>query len=840
MLSKKVGLVVLFLLTILQMQAQITGQILDGEDGYPIPYASVSYKGHHVSVVCDAEGKFTIEAHKGWVLTFSSIGYKSQTHTVNLAQEEINIKLNAQGVQVSEVVVRSKRKRYSRKNNPAVELMRRVIENKKKANLENHDQYQFMKYQKLTFAQNDLDSSKLDKSWYKQQIELSPYNNKYVLPLTVDETVTQHLYDKSDARNRDIVLGLSSKGLNKVMQTGDILNNVLKEVFQDVDIYQDYIRLVQYPFPSPLGRTAISFYRYYIVDTVKVANDSCYHLRFFPNNQQDFGFTGELYIIKDSTLQLKQAVLNIPKKSTVNFVRGMRIEQEFDQLSDGQWALSRDDMWAELAIVSSHPKWLVSRYTRLGDYDFSPIDKHLWRGKADKVESPDARIRNEKFWDEYRPIPLSFSEQNMDKFVANMTKRKGFGVVITALQLAMENYIQTSKIGEPSKFDIGPVTSMISKNYVDGYRFRLSARTTANLLPHLFWDGYVAYGNRSHNTYYGTTITYALNDKQYSHFEFPRRNIVFDTSRDIASFADRYLTNNKDNIFMTFKTHQTENMYLYNRQKVYFEYETDWGFNALAGFKFESNRPEGLMHFMPVDGSPELFRLRTTDLMVGFSLAPGKTYVNTKQRRVPVNHDVAELELTHDMGLKGFMGGQYASNLTTFKAYKRVWLGSYGYLQLYLRAGAQWNKVPFPLLITPPTSMTLFQENVNSNFNLLRDMEFLNDRYVMWNAAWNLNGKLFNRIPLIKKLKWREYISVKGMIGHLTDKNNPFKNPTDSRLWQFPSGSRIMGNTPYWEMMVGVHNIFKFFGVNYVRRITYRDYSGVDKNGVRFSFMMSF
>lgn len=304
------------------------------------------------------------------MLTFSSIGYKSQTHTVNLAQEEINIKLNAQGVQVSEVVVRSKRKRYSRKNNPAVELMRRVIENKKKANLENHDQYQFMKYQKLTFAQNDLDSSKLDKSWYKQQIELSPYNNKYVLPLTVDETVTQHLYDKSDARNRDIVLGLSSKGLNKVMQTGDILNNVLKEVFQDVDIYQDYIRLVQYPFPSPLGRTAISFYRYYIVDTVKVANDSCYHLRFFPNNQQDFGFMGELYIIKDSTLQLKQAVLNIPKKSTVNFVRGMRIEQEFDQLSDGQWALSRDDMWAELAIVSSHPKWLVSRYTRLGDYDF--------------------------------------------------------------------------------------------------------------------------------------------------------------------------------------------------------------------------------------------------------------------------------------------------------------------------------------------------------------------------------------------------------------------------------------------------------------------------------------
>lgn len=178
--------------------------------------------------------------------------------------------------------------------------------------------------------------------------------------------------------------------------------------------------------------------------------------------------------------------------------------------------------------------------------------------------------------------------------------------------------------------------------------------------------------------------------------------------------------------------------------------------------------------------------------------------------------------------------------MTELNMYKRQWLGSWGYINLHLIGRSQWNKVPFPLLCMPPVSLTYLMDANDQTFNLMRNMEFLNDRYVFWSAMWDLNGKIFNRIPLIKKLKWREFIGIKGMWGHLTDKNNPYKNPGDKMLFEFLSESHIMSNQPYWEAMVGIHNIFKFFGVDYVRRLTYKDLPNADKWGVRFNFMMSF
>ena len=183
-------------------------------------------------------------------------------------------------------------------------------------------------------------------------METSPYNHKLILPISVDETVTQHIYRKNPKSEKDIVLGQQSTGLNQLFETGDILNNVLKDVFTDVDLYDNQVRLLQFPFTSPIGKDAIAFYRYYIEDTVYVDHDLCYHLQFLPNNQQDFGFRGELYILADSTLHLKRAELSIPKRSDVNFVENLSITQEYTQLPNGEWALSVDDMVVELKVTN--------------------------------------------------------------------------------------------------------------------------------------------------------------------------------------------------------------------------------------------------------------------------------------------------------------------------------------------------------------------------------------------------------------------------------------------------------------------------------------------------------
>lgn len=844
----------LSIVAFVSINAQITGEIVDKE-GYAIPYASAMYKGHHIATASDMNGAFTIERHEGWTLTISSVGFRSQTIKIDASTpSHLKVILKEDSKSLNEVIVKSKRARYSRKDNPAVALMRRVIAAKSKTHLDNHDYYQFNKYQKITLSMNDLQPKDLEtgmfkkSSWLLDQIETSPYNNKLILPLSVDETVTQHVYRKNPKTEREIVMGQKTEGINKVIQTGEIINTLLKDIFTDVDIYDDYVRLLQYPFTSPIGKTAISFYRYYIQDTVYVDRDLCYHINFIPNNQQDFGFRGDLYVLADSTLHVKKCTMTIPARSDVNFVENMKIEQEYTRLPDGDWVLTKDDMFAELKLNKLFNKLLVVRTTRLSDYAFDELPNKLFKGKAKVRHEADAMIRDEAFWEQYRTVDLTRGETSMNSFIHKMQQSKGYKWVIFGVRAFLENYVETGSTNTPSKFDVGPVTTMVSSNFVDGLRFRLSGRTTANLNKHWFWSGYYAYGSKSHKHYYSSEVTYSLNKKKNLPFEFPQRNITFETSYDIMSPSDKFLRHNKDNIFMAFRTQKVQQMYFYNRQKLSFDYETDWGFSFNTSLKAESNEPTGNLVFKRMPASSQILtdpfvdKIRTTELAVGIRYNPGQTYMNTKQRRWPVNLDSPEFKLSHTMGLSNVLGGQYQFNRTELGVYKRFWMGSWGYVDTHLNGGIEWNKVPFPLLIMPPVNLSFFEHE--NTFSMMKNMEFLNDRYAFWSVAWDLNGKILNRLPLVKHLKWREYVAFKGMWGTLTDKNNPrllTQNATDELLFELPSTTQLMDKkVPYMELVVGVHNIFKFFAIDYVHRFNYNDVPGTKKNGIRFGFNMSF
>lgn len=846
---RKLYLVVLLLVvSSLQLMAQqkITGRVID-EDGYSVPYASVQYRGHKIAVSSDGEGKFTIEKHPGLVLTVSALSYKSQTVKVDEKTSFIEVKLKDDSHKLNEVVVKTKRGKYSRKDNPAVELMRRVIAAKKKTDLSNHPYYQYDKYQKITLALNDLKKEQLENKFFSKrqylldQVETSPYNGKLTLPVSIDETVSQHIYRKNPKTEKDIIKGQQSNGIGQVIQTGEILNTTLKEVFTDVDIYDDYVRLLQYPFPSPIGRTAISFYHYYIEDTVYVDRDLCYHLQFIPANSQDFGFRGELFVLADSTLHVKKCNLYMPHNSDVNYVKDMKIEQEYTRLDNGEWVLSKDDMITEIHVNSVLQDLLVVRNTRLTDYAFDELPKMLFKGKAKVRHDIDAMNRDEAYWNKYRQVDLTKSESSMDSFIHRMENSKGFKWIILGVKALMENYVEIGggTDGKKSKFDLGPINTYLSGNFVDGLRLRLAGRTMATLNPHFFWDGYAAYGTKSNEWYTGNIFTYSLNKKKNSPFEFPMRNITFEVARDIMSPSDENLLHNKDNIFMTIRASSQKEMFLYHRQKLGFTYETDWGFRFNTSLRFQSNRTVGNLHYFKMNGE-EVKKIRMTDLNLGINYNPGVTYVNTKQQRLPINLDSPEIGLSHTMGFKGFMGGQYHSNITQLSIYKRQWLGSWGYLDFHVDAQSQWNKVPFPMLILPPINLSYFEQE--ATISLMKDWEFLNDRQVFWALSWDMNGKLLNRIPLVKKLKWREWFAIKGVWGHLTDKNNPYleKNQNDPTIFKFPTTSHVMNNTPYWECVAGVHNIFKFFAVEYVRRLTYLHNENIDKWGIRFGFMMSF
>lgn len=852
------------------VQAQIMGSIIDAETGDSIPFASVSYKGHHIAVSGNAHGKYSIQRHNGWKLTFSAVGFKSVSLNVtDDLPDRYDVRMVSKYTDLSEVVVKSKKSKYSRKDNPAVELMKRVIAAKRQNKLENKPFYKYDNYEKITFSFNDIQSSDLEtgffakKQWLKNQIEPCLYNNKLVLPVFVNEKITRKIYRKDPQDEKTIVIGERSQGVNDLFETGDILDEMVKDIFTEVDIYDDQIRLLQQHFTSPIGKDAISFYRFYIADTVKIDRDSCFHLTFLPNNQQDFGFRGDLYVLKDSTLHVKKVSLSIPKRSDVNFVENLQVNQEYVYLGAGEWVLSKNDMVVEMRINKALSKFLVVRSSTRSDYSFDAIEPKLFKGAAKEVKLPDAEIRDNAFWQQNRKEMLTRSEREMGRFIKEMRNVSGFNWLLLGAKVLVENFIETGSEKTPSKFDIGPVNTVVSNNFIDGFRARFSGQTTANFNRHWFFGGYIAHGFDTKNNYYKADVTYSFNRKSYLATEFPIRRLSFTSSYDICSPSDKFVHTDKDNVFTAFKWSKVQKMMFYKRQKLEFEREEEWGFTTRASLKFEENEATGGLLFKSLsqykadgiayDGknwenyyhldekSLHNGKIRTTELHLEFEYSPGRTYINTKQRRVAVNKEAPIFNLGHTVGISGFMGGEYTYHATEAMIFKRLWMNSWGKMDWRLKGGIQWSKVPYPLLIAPAANLSYIMQD--QTFNLINTMEFLNDRYTSLDWKWDLNGKLFNRLPLIKHLKWRELIGARVLWGALSDKNNPMleQNWDSSVLMAFPEGCTVMDpKKPYVEVYFGVHNLFKFFQIAYVRRLNYLDLPTASKHGVRIGFRLEF
>lgn len=853
---------ILFLLSLfasIGVSAQIKGIITDSLTHEPLMYITVQYEGKGVGGISNAKGEYQVETRKGWnELTFSAVGYITKKVKFAPGTKVLNVKMMSDDIMLSEVIVKPQKEKYSRKNNPAVEFMKKVIENKKALKLQENDFYQYQKYEKMKMSINDVTPEKMEKgiykkfSFFKDQVELSPKTNKMILPISIKETASKTIYRKNPKSEKTIVEGMNSSGIEEFFSTGDMLGTILTDVFSEVNIYDDDIRLLQRRFVSPIGRGAISFYKYYLMDTLMVDKQECVHLTFVPQNPQDFGFTGHLYVVKDSTYAVKKATMNLPKKTGVNFVENLDIVQQFEEMPDGNWVLTDDDMTVELAFVKGIQGLEVQRATKYTDYQFEDIEPRLFRLKGNVIKDANMLNKSDEYWAKVRQVPLTKKESNMDVFMNRIEQIPGFKYVIFGAKALIENFVETGSKKHPSKFDFGPINTAITSNYVNGTRFRLSGMTTGNLDPHWSMSGYGAYGTKDKKWFYSGQVAYSFNKREYVLWEFPKHYIAFKYTYDVMSPMDKYLATDKDNLFVGWKWTTVDQMSYMRDATLTYELETNAGFSVQAMARHRNDQPAGKLQYWKNNGTTPsewgekntlVHDITTTELGVTLRYAPGETYVNTKQRRVPVSLDAPIFTLSHTAGFKGVLGGEYNFNLTEASVRKRFWFGSWGKLDVTARAGAQWNTVPFPLLNLPMANLSYISQN-NESFNLINNMEFLNDRYASLNLSYDMNGKLFNRIPLIKKLKWREMFRIRGLWGTLTDKNNPYKS-SNPDLFLFPMRdgmptSHIMGKTPYLEASVGIYNIFKLLHIEYVRRLTYTDIPGVKNDGIRFMILMIF
>lgn len=529
LLYKKLILLFLLVFAASQSFAQLKGVITDSITHEPLMYISVYYEGKGVGGVSNANGEYQIETRKNWnEVTFSSIGYRTKVIRLTPGQKVLNVQMVPDDVMLTEVVVKPKKEKYSKKNNPAVDFMRKVIEHKKAQKLEVNDYYQYDQYEKMKMSLNDITPEKLEKGIYKKysflkdQIEVSETTNSLILPISIQETSSQTVFRKSPESKKTIIKGMNSNGINEFFSTGDMLGTVLQDIFTNVNIYDDEIRLLQRRFTSPIAKEGLNFYKYYLMDTLTVDRDTCVHLTFVPQNSQDFGFTGHLYVLKDSTYAVKKCVMNLPKKTGVNFVNQLDIVQQYEQLPNGNWVLMDDDMLVDLSLVKSMGGLQVQRTTKYSNYKFDPIEQRLFRLKGSVIKEADMLSKSDEYWAEVRQVPLTKTESSMDVFMNRIEQIPGFKYIIFGAKALIENFVETTGPKKPSKFDFGPINTTISNNYVDGLRLRLSGMTTANLNPHWFLSGYGAYGFKDHRWKYSGTLTYSFNKRDYVGLGIPK------------------------------------------------------------------------------------------------------------------------------------------------------------------------------------------------------------------------------------------------------------------------------------------------------------------------------
>ena len=831
-----------------------SGIVRDSVSGEPLSYVSVMFENSTIGAMTDDDGAFSLQNDKGLTrLVVSSLGYDNKVVNLKAGQknDNLDILLSPTSFQIAEVEVRPTKERYSRKDNPAVELIKKVIEHKNDNRIEAKDEYQSEVYEKLSMSLDDfnpnLEKNKFLKKFkfIKNYLDTSEFNGKPILTISVRETISDQYYRKHPKAEKTITKAKRQQGIDKTLDDGGAITANLEEIFKGVNIFDNNINILLNRFVSPLSSTlAVSYYKYYIMDTVDVAGDKCVDLAFVPVNSQSYGFTGRLYITLDGNYAVKKFLLNTPANINLNWVDKLRIEQEFKRMPDSTWVLANENTYVNFYIVKGAQQLYAHQLRNFDKYQFDVQNADSIFGLLGPIhELPEATAQTDTFWIHNRHVPLKEKESALDDLLAQLRKVPAFNVIIKTAEILITGYIPTTADKDKSKFDFGPMNTTFSANHLEGFRMRVGGMTTANLNPHWFGSGYLAYGVNDRKLKYNAKLTYSVNKKKYHEGESPVNNISAIQEYDVYTPGQDFLFTSKDNMFVAWKVGEPVTMMQYIR-KTMLQYQKEWlnGLTLTTWARNENNEAAGTLRYDRYNADGTLTNLKSftnTELGAQLRFAPGERAYNGregKNSRFNLSKDPPVFKLSHQMGLKNVLGGDFNYNHTEISAEKRIWLSSFGHIDALVTAGKVWDKVPFPLLIMPNTNQSITIQP--QAFNMMRALEFVSDQYVSFYFTYYMKGWILNRIPGVKWLRLREVISFSGFYGGLTDKNNPALDPTG--LYRFPEGTSPMGRTPYLEASVGLENIFKILRIDYYRRLTYLDQPNIKKGGVRIALRFSF
>lgn len=841
-----VGLLCLFSLEG-QNEIRIKGLVTDSVSGEPLPYVSIIVKGTTTGAATDLDGRFSLtvpSSASGKMLEVSYLGYSTKQVSLKSGQS-LSIQLAPTGIALNEVVVKPGRERYRRRDNPAVAFVKNVIERRDANDPRNHDYYSYDRYQKMLFAMNDYkpkkrEDGKTGKFDFLEEFIDTLDVGTTILPISEKEHFETVYYRRDPHSEKRLVKGDKSAGVDEVFSR-DGIQQFLNEAFREVDIFRNNIPLFLQRFVSPLSSLGPTFYKYYLMDTLEIDGQKCMDLGFVPFNSESFGFTGHLYVTLDSTYFVRRVLLNVPKDINLNFVSHMTIDQTFRREPDGTRLITKDDIRVNFKLSEKSKGMFAQRLIVYSNHSFEPDTAQLaiFEQPAPSITLKEAYTQTDKFWEENRPQEGRRRNPNtVDKLMAKLRSIPIFYVTEKIVTILVSGYVPATKDEANNKFEFGPMNTTISGNAIEGARFRVGGTTTPQFHKRLTLDGFAAYGVRDKKMKYDALVEYSFIDRKQYRKEFPMHSIRFEYMYDINKLGQQYMYTSKDNFLLAIRRKRdTRATYLRKAELTYTrEHYNGISYSAVLRNKREYATPYAVFDRINADGSlTSLDHYDMTELELNFRYGYNEKFYQTRNTRIPITFDAWVFNLSHVMGWKGFLGSSYNYQRTDIGLQKRLWFSAFGYTDIILKAGKVWTKVPYPLLILPNANLSYtIQPEAYTNMNA---MEFINDEYASWDVTYYMNGLLLNRIPLIKKLKWREVFCFRGLWGHLSDKNNPAKS---TGLFAFPEGSMTLGKAPYMEASVGIENIFKFLRLDYVWRLNYRDNPDIQTHGVRCTMRIQF
>lgn len=814
----------------------IQGTVRDASNKATMPYVSVFFKGTQIGTQTDINGRYQISSSGNETeLSFVYVGYITATRNIQPSKEQqLDLTMVPDARSLDEVViVGGKKTKYRNKDNPAVALIRQVIAHKDQNRMSSFQTASFRQYDKMQFSMSNLSDRFKNRKIFKnyqflfQQQDSTLIGGKNLLPIYIQEKLTDKFLASDPTRNKSVVVAEKQMNFDEQLIDNNGIKVYFERMYQDIDIYKNNISVISNEFLSPIADGAPSFYKFFITDTLQMDGKQVIELSFTPRNTTDMLFEGKIYVSNDQNYAVTRVEMGVNRDINLNFVRAMKIDLGFQRSTiDHKYSLSTSKLLVDFGLGKTRGAGFTGqRSSTYANYHYNEgLPENIFAGKEIVLEAG-AVTRDELFWKRNRLDTLTKAQEQVYRNIDTLQQIPSFKRTIKMVTLLFAGY------GDLGPYEIGPVNTFYSFNNVEGFRLRVGGRTTTKLSKRFYFENYAAYGFKDQQWKFFLSATYSLNNK--SIYQFPQHYVRMSFQRDTKIPGQELQFVQEDNFLLSFKR-GVNDMLLYNdfyRLDYVREFENHFSYSL--GFKKWGQSPAGGLNYQ-LAGSALIDRLTTSELSLAFRYAPREKFIQGKLYRTPVPDRYPVFNLRYTAGIKGLLGGEYSYHNLTAGIDKRFYLSQLGYSNVSLEGSYISGKLPFPLLTIHRANQT-YAYQLNS-YNLMNFLEFISDHHVSINIDHNFNGFFFNKVPLIKKLKLREMLSLKALYGGLRSENNPLETEGVYQLPRYENGSQrtySLNDAPYIEGSVGVGNIFKLLRVDLVRRFTYLDHPEVSKWGIR-------